>query len=279
MEDTDYPERMIRDYAHIVTKCKNLRHNLRRKAYPRSGAMGSFLHTISGFKLSGTFRKMCRDVVDISLPGPPSFFTRRKDGISVPALNEFMTGYRNLIKMNIPSKTLEISYLVMNRQIWTNQKWSKGMAERHGVQENPGCKLCGRVENTMHLLFDCEKYSEPLWTMFEQVIKNAMQIDNDGVAMQYPHMHAFVVLYNMDTNVPIKYRKPIMETIQEIKRNMVFRRYKRETSNGGIINYGRERLLAHLLLTIEKLLSLRRYQGRNALFFEQMQSAIRAMIS
>jgi hypothetical protein len=34
----------------------------------------------------------------------------------------FMTGYKNLFKMNILSKTLEkASYLVMNRQAWTNE--------------------------------------------------------------------------------------------------------------------------------------------------------------
>jgi hypothetical protein len=99
MEDTDYPERLSMDYAHIVTKCKNLRHNLRRRAHPRTGAMDSFLHTLAGSKLLGVFRSMRRDQIDVSLPGPPSFFTRRKDGILVPALNVFMTGYKNLFKI------------------------------------------------------------------------------------------------------------------------------------------------------------------------------------
>ncbi len=88
-----------------------------------------------------------------------------------------------------------------------------------------------------------------------------------------------MILYNVDTNVPSKYKKFIMETIQEIKRNMIFRRYKRETGNGANIEYRRERLIAHLMLTTQKLASLRQYQGRNTMFFEQMQNAMRAMIS
>jgi hypothetical protein len=56
------------------------------------------------------------------MPGPLSFFTRRRHGIPVPALDQFMTGYKNLFKMDIPSKTLQNSYLVMNRQVWTNEK-------------------------------------------------------------------------------------------------------------------------------------------------------------
>jgi hypothetical protein len=39
------------------------------------------------------------------------------------------------------------------------------------------------------------------------------------------------------------------------------RRYKRETFNA-IITYNRTRLIRHLLLTVKKLPSLRKYQGR-----------------
>jgi hypothetical protein len=51
-----------------------------------------------------------------------SYFTRWKDGIPVPTLKMFMTGYRNLFKLDILSKTLENSYLVMNRQVWTDEE-------------------------------------------------------------------------------------------------------------------------------------------------------------
>jgi len=69
-----------------------------------------------------------------------------------------------------------------------------------------------------------------------------------------------------------------LEIIQEIKRNMILRRYKRETSNGIIIHYGRSRLLAHLLLIIQKITSLRKYQGKNTLFLETMENVIHGMM-
>ncbi len=75
-----------------------------------------------------------------------------------------------------------------------------------------------------------------------------------------------MVSYNLDTGLPRKYMKPIMVIIQEIKRNIIFRRYKRETTNGGIINYREERMLAHLLLIVQKLNCLRKYQGKNCVF-------------
>jgi hypothetical protein len=44
-----------------------------------------------------------------------------------------MTEYKNLFKLDIPSKTLENSNLVMNRQVWTNEKSSLS-----GVGGGPG---------------------------------------------------------------------------------------------------------------------------------------------
>ncbi len=92
--------------------------------------------------MSGLYRKLCRDSVDALIPGPPSFYTRRRDGILVPSLDQFMTGYKNLWKMDIPSKTSENSYLVMNRQIWTNEK--SFLSRQRGMEErvNDNCKLC-----------------------------------------------------------------------------------------------------------------------------------------
>ncbi len=86
--------------------------------------MGSFSNITEGMKFSGLYRKLNRDNKDASLPGPPSHFTRRRDWIPVPSLDLFMTGYKNLFKMDIPSKTLENSYLLINRQVCTNEKSS-----------------------------------------------------------------------------------------------------------------------------------------------------------
>ena len=66
-------------------------------------------------------------------------------------------------------------------------------------------------------------------------------------------MHAFMVLYNINDSLPNSYAKPITVLIQEIKRNIVFRRYKRETGNNAIIRYDRNRLLGHILITVRKL--------------------------
>jgi hypothetical protein len=52
----------------------------------------------------------------IGNPFPPSYFTRRGDGILIPALHKVNAGFKNLLKFNIPCKTITNSFLVMNGQ-------------------------------------------------------------------------------------------------------------------------------------------------------------------
>jgi hypothetical protein len=61
-----------------------------------------------------------------------------------------MMGYE---EMDIPSKTLQNSYIIMNDQTWINEEqylstvgWGNGVLE-------PNYVLCGRQEYTLHLIF------------------------------------------------------------------------------------------------------------------------------
>ncbi len=75
------------------------------------------------------------------------------------------------------------SFLVMNRQIWTNQKrhLSTTNAEE---QATALCALCGEVENTMHLLFECARCPEPLWELVGEAI-TALRRQASVVALGY----------------------------------------------------------------------------------------------
>jgi hypothetical protein len=55
----------------------------------------------------------------------------------------------------------------MNRQTWTNEKQYLSMV--NGMEEANGllCALCAWREKTMHLMFECKQYSEPLWKLLE----------------------------------------------------------------------------------------------------------------
>jgi hypothetical protein len=85
-------------------------------------------------------------------------------------------------------------------------------------------------------------------------------------------------MYSVTTGVPSKHVKDIMILIQEIKRNIVYRRFKRETLNVGVMTFGRHRPLAHLSITVQKIQSLRKHQGKTNTFFDAMQTIIKDMM-
>jgi hypothetical protein len=155
------------------------------------------------------------------LPCPAHHYilhTTRTDGIPVPALNLFMTGYKKLFKLYIPSKTLDNSYLVMNKQVWTNEKTSLSRigSGLGGVHPEESCKLCGNKEDTMHFMFDCEIYSEPFWAIVGNIIKETVNRESKGEEMFNSRLHAFLVMYNVTAGVPAKHINDIMTLIQQI---------------------------------------------------------------
>jgi hypothetical protein len=139
-----------------------------------------------------------------------------------------MQGYKNLLKLNRPSKTITNSFLAMNRQIWTNQKrhLSTTNAEE---QASSLCALCGQVENTMHLLFECARGSEPSWDLVREAI-TALRRQASPTAQTY-RIHAHSTLYNIyDRQVPCQNAGRVKARFKGIKRDLIYRRCKRCTS-------------------------------------------------
>jgi hypothetical protein len=69
-----------------------------------------------------------------------------------------------------------------------------------------------------------------------------------------------------------------MVLIQEIKRNIIYHRFRRENDGVGITTFDRSRLLSHLSIPVQKICNLRKYQGKTYTFFEIMQKNIRDML-
>jgi DNA-binding SARP family transcriptional activator len=199
--------------------------------------------------------------VDNALPGPPSFFSRQRDGIPVPSLKSFMGGYKKLFKMKLYSKTLENSYLILNRQVWTNLK--QALSGRGEEDENvERCNLCEGIENTLHLIFECSHYSEQLWRILGRIVS---AVENKHITL-----HAYNIMYNLDIKglSPTK-NEQLQILIQEIKRNIVYRRFLRATQ-GGVTNYSEIRIIAHIILTIKKTIYQRNLEGRTIEFIESI---------
>ena len=250
----------------LQTKCKALRarigsnNNLSTDYTPSE----SILKTLDRVKWSNTYKKIYRNKVDNTFPGPPSYFSRQKDGIPVPEMKKFMAGYIKLFRLKLHSKTLETNFLLLNRQIWTNlkQNLSGGDEEVSAL-----CNLCGQIENTMHLMFECERYSEPLWRILGE---NLTRMEGKRIIM-----HAYSVLYNLDIAhlTPTK-NDEVLYFIQEVKRSIIFRRYLRCTGQGGNVNYTDNRIIAHILLVLKKTLYQKQLEGSEYGYLELLNQTL-----
>jgi hypothetical protein len=78
-------------------------------------------------------------------------------------------------------------------------------------------------------------------------------------------------MYNISTSVSAKNTGDVMVLIQEIKRNIIYSRFRKETDGLGITTFDRPRLLVHLTITVQKICNLRKYQGQTHNFFDIMQ--------
>jgi hypothetical protein len=255
-----FTEDLITRYPLLVLKCNALATTFLGTGLNTAVVtpVAPFIITCMSSKLSSLHRNLYRKEKEAEIPGPPAYFTRSREGIPVPNLQKFMKGYLNLFKLNISSKTLTNSFNIMNRQIWTNKKQylSAGNTER---VVNEKCNLCDQVETTMHLLFECTKCAEPLWNIVEETI-NALKDHTTPQAPLY-RTHSFLVIYNInDGQISNQYAPQIMSWIQEIKRDLIYRRYKRCT--GRMIHLDRSRLAGYLIITISKMISLYKFQGK-----------------
>ena len=224
----------------------------------------SILKTLDRVKWSNTYKKIYRNKVDNTFTGPPSYFSRQKDGIPVPEMKKFMAGYKKLFRLKLHSKTLETNFLLLNRQIWTNLKQNLSGGEEEALAS---CNLCGQVENTMHMMFECEQYSEPMWRILGE---NLTFIESKRIVM-----HAYSVLYNLDINhlSPTK-NDEVLYFVQEIKRSIIFRRYLRCTGQGGNVNYNENRIIAHLLLVLKKTLYQKQLEGSEYGYLELLNQTL-----
>jgi len=274
-KDTAYPRELEVGYPGIVGLCKHLRNELKKemagKQIQVSSAHKSFLTTENLSRISIKYRKWVRQDTDRSIPGPPSFFTRQREGIIVPSMEEYKKGYRSIIKMDIPSKTKETAYLILNRQNWTS--W-KARLSRIGEDQTGNCTYCGRKEDTRHMLVSCEVYSQRIWEIMGIVITRILR-KLEPECSDF-HTHLFEILYNR--KIP-RLKSPlgneIMIFMQEMKREIIWRRFKRyENQRLQAIQINDDRIKAHMSIVCEKIIKLRKYRRKQYELFSEFQNEL-----
>jgi len=177
----------------------------------------------------------------------------------VPTVAEYMAGYRVLFKLGIPSRTLENSFNVINRQIWTNKK-QKARIGNLAEEATDECGLCGTAESTQHMLVECSEYSEKVWQELESLLNQAHIMEEGRIRL---HIHN--MLYNKQvSNIKQIRSTQVSILIQEVKRHMVLKRYQR--SQNEFLNnvvYDSNRVIMHIRNVTQRVVSLHAYQGKS----------------
>ena len=274
--DAEYPVELAQMHAFLVDKCKYLRQRLCNLRYRNlHGSTISIFKALEGKKLSNFYRKLKMNESNANIPGPPSYFTRQRDGIMVPDLQTYMQGYRNIKNTCISSKTIETAFLIMNRQIWTNDKQEKTNANRGEAEVENKCGLCNDTENTQHILFSCRRYSVEYWEIFSEIVSKWVKKTKADHPTFY--IHLYNIMYNTEIkNIPQEYRRLTAQIIQEVKRDMIYRRYKRcENPNLNNIRYNKDRIMAHMLVTVRKVYRYYEYKCKNTDLIESFMETLK----
>jgi hypothetical protein len=129
---------------------------------------------------------------------------------------------------------------------------------------SPLCFRCDEAETMEHLLYLCPNYAEKVWLEAGHLLTRAVtQFTNEYTAridltpkeIVYNKPHPAILLRITDPLV----RHCILVLIQEIKRDIIFRRMQlQEPLRREVL---RVRIYAHLLSCIRKLSSLLKYQA------------------
>jgi hypothetical protein len=87
------------------------------------------------------------------------------------------------------------------------------------------CKLCGEIENTEHMIFNCLEYSGLIWEIF-------FKASNKMIGKSDPHRSLVFGMYNVMDAVPLKFSdsresRALDKLICEIKREIIYRKYLR----------------------------------------------------
>lgn len=219
---------------------------------------------MSGRKISWIYRKIRQEMIDQEQEMPPSYYTRIRDGQTVPTKEDYKLAYASVVRTkDISSKARDIGLQVLNRTLWTNLKanlsrmMSMVQGEVEGEVVPSVCSLCQEIENTDHIVASCPNYSEKIWDYIENVINGYMA---DKGRNQRVVLRSIHIMYNKKIQFMRKTdADDCMLLFHEVKREIYYRRMNR---TGGMID--NRRILMHLLLLIQRLVSLKKYLGKKS---------------
>jgi len=189
-----------------------------------------FEKLIQGKNLSQLHKKIKAKEKSRSIKKAPAYNTRIKDRIMVPDSNTFTAAYGILNNPIVPLKTKEISFQILNRTLWTNNKACKS-----NMSDTNLCRFCDEIETVEHAILQCENYAALQWEMLGQILTDYIrQKITDAPSIQLTYLTVIynkelqnIGMYIKDKNI----RKIVMLLVFELRRNIYFHR-----SNSTAIN-------------------------------------------
>jgi hypothetical protein len=251
--------------GNLLIKLHNLHTGIRRtnpNMIDKLVQPASLLHylAVKDSNLSTEHKRRVKAVISNQIGAAPAYATRERDGVYVPDRITFSQGYGVCKLQGLTSKTKEISFEILNRTVWTNNK-----AFKSGMADDPGCSLCGDIETMEHLLYDCPHYSQPLWAELSAVLTATVGIIH-GSPVARIDLTPREIIFNAPPASVILHlqedceRRTLLHVIQEVKRDILYRRMNlRPAQAGNMVD--RTRIQAHILATLRKLIALLEYQN------------------
>jgi hypothetical protein len=206
------------------------------------------------------------------IKAPPSYFTRRKDQMPLPPVDAYCKAYEKLMACTYTSTAATaFNFAALNRTVWTEKKQSLSGNAGGGRQNEPivngTCDLCGNIEDTAHILADCNSYSYRLWERFNTHLTTACRMhkpDNPPIRISFHNIMYFTPIHSL----PKEFTTRILALLIEIKRDIYVKRTERCTSNeqaGGRVGgrlYTDQRIDMHISIVCYKLIQLFKVKGK-----------------
>jgi hypothetical protein len=222
-------------------------------------------------------RQLYKEEAAKEIKAPPSFYTRRQDGQPLPALNRYCQAYEKLMTCShTTTVATAFNFAVLNRTVWTGKKQALSGNAGGGRQDEPlttgTCDLCDTLEDTAHILTDCNGYSYRLWERFNRHLTIACRTLNPTNGMI--HVTYSNIMYFTDiTGLPQAYRRKVLALIIELKRDIYVRRTERcadrEVARDGLPAgrnrlYTDQRLDMHISIACLRIARMCQHKGKDA---------------
>ncbi len=266
--------------GHTWAKVTQIRLHMTRKQILRNGVHTSE-NTIHTVRRVGTFshlnRRLHKEALAKEIKAPPSYHTRRRDGLPLPPLDAYCKAYETLMNSTFTSTAATaFNFAALNRTVWTAKKQAQSGNAGGGRQAEPldsgRCLLCNVPEDTAHILADCDLYSYKLWERFNMHLTAACRRhhpNNGRIHVTFNNIMYFTPI----TALPREHTSRVTALLIELKRDIYVRRTERclaEQGRGRL--YSDQRLDMHISLACYKVMQVIKFRGKDARILDTLRN-------